>query len=121
MIFHQPDRTMSRLKSCWKRADYFAKKGAIDNRHPLAAAWSNCALFMSSWEPSRASTRLQREEEDGKEIAFDAVCLDWFAERLDRYAAGNLLSGDATVAAILFEWRLAMPFHPDPPPRKKPK
>lgn len=118
MILHEHDRTKGRLRSCWRRAAKLAKKGEIDKNHRLAAAWSNCKMFIDAREPSGAPTFREQTEEDGVELAFNAICLDWFAGKLDAYAKNNMLDGDATVAAILYEWRAAMPFHPDPPKKK---
>lgn len=97
MIPHKVDVTLKRLKSCWRRSNRYAKEGAIDLAHPLAIAWSNCKdLFLS---------HLNYKKRDYKN---DLIVLDWFANKVELFSKDNLLDGDETVAAILYEWEQYM-------------
>jgi len=97
MVFHQPDTTFARLKGMWLRSKRFAKPGEIPASHPLAAAWSNCKLGLSST--------------DGQDVE-SIVYLDWFAERVEVYAQNHLLAGDDGFAAIAAQWLGRMMFDP---------
>lgn len=102
MIFHQPDSTFKRLSACWKRAEKLAGNHAIDKNHPLAAAWENCKMFVQA----------EGDNPTKEDIKFTLCCLDWFALKLDEYSRTNILSGDDSIAAMLFEFKQLMPINP---------
>lgn len=104
MLLHKPDKTFNRLVSCYKRAKTFSEEGEIDTKHPLATAWSNCKMMLDA--------RADYSEELCEDLTYDIVLLDWFAERVDIFAKSNVLAGDKTVAAILWEWLERMFFNP---------
>ncbi len=87
MIFHTPDKSFKRLSSCWKRASSFSQKGIVDPNHPLAAAWSNTKLACDSHLET-------------------LIMLDWFALKLNEHAKTHVISGDDSVAAILYEFKM---------------
>lgn len=117
MFFCTPDRTFKRLSSCYKRAERFAKKGTIDQSHPLAAAWGNCQMLLDAKSdykvkpknPSKLNMHYERRRNDA---AYDIVLLDWFAERVENFSKGNLLEGDTSLQAMLFEWKERLLFDP---------
>ena len=115
MIAHKPDNTCKTLKSCWKRAESFAKKGIIDSSHKLAAAWSNCKLFCDA-EDLRPMNLCESyagyEKYIVSEMLQTIVYLDWFATKINDYAKNNIINGDTSVAAILYEWQEKMMFNP---------
>jgi hypothetical protein len=100
MIFHKPDTTFKTLKSCWKRAAFFAEKNIIDINHPLAVAWDNCKLFLDASDGS------------AEDITFNLVLLDGFAQKVGFFAKDNMIDGDSSLAGILYEWRSYMPCNP---------
>lgn len=115
MLFHAPDTSFARLKSCWKRAGRFAAPDKIEPSHPLAAAWANCEMMLDAEDGGRpyTSTDLKTiEKEAGEACAFSISCLDWFAQKLDGYSKTHMLDGDANIAAMLHEWRARMVFDP---------
>ena len=98
MILHNA-KDFSNLKSCWKRAERFAKKGKwkYDEKEPIAIAWANVKMFLEAHEGDYA-----------EQIHF----LDWFAIKLDKYSETHILEGDERVAAILYKWKQFMFFDP---------
>lgn len=111
MLMHEPDRSYKRLTGCWKRADSFAEAGKIDPSHPLATAWANCKIVLDAATYECPTTDAEKIEQVAS-ACFDVSCLDWFALRLDEFSKTNMLDGDATVAAILYEWKERMFFDP---------
>lgn len=109
MLFHAPDNSFARLKSCWKRAAKFAAPGEIDPSHPLAPAWSNCKLMLDAEGNGKRYASFQEyvadEDERVEAAVFSLSCLDWFALKLDDYSKSHMLSGDASIAAMLHEWK----------------
>lgn len=99
MIFHQPDTTLSRLNSCLKRAKRFAKRGEIDKSHPLYTQYSNFIWYADG-----------QEELNEEQLVQTMIGLDWFALKVEQYAKNNMLDGDKTLAAMLYEWQKRMPF-----------
>lgn len=115
MIFHAPDTSFARIKSCWKRAAKFAAAGEIDSSHPLAPAWSNCKLMVDAEDngkPYTATDIKTIEREAAEACTFSISCLDWFAQKLDDYSKINLIAGDKNIAAMLHEWQARMVFDP---------
>lgn len=117
MFFCTPDRTFKRLSSCYKRAEYFAKEGTIDQTHPLAASWSNCKALLDAKSDYKAkprnSSKLKKHHERRRnDDAYDIVLLDWFAERVEDFSKRNILEGDASLQAILYEWKQRILFDP---------
>ena len=99
MIFHTPDTSLVRLKSCLKRADRFAKNGPINKSHALAPAFFNMLMFLDA-----------NDAPNPQEDAFDLVVLDWFAKKLDDFSKTSMIDNDCTVHAMLFAWQRKMPF-----------
>lgn len=99
MIFHQPDTTKCRLNSCLKRAQRFAKQGNIDKSHPLYTQYANFLWYVDG-----------QESLDVDEIVQTMIGLDWFALKVENYSKSNMLDGDETLAAMLYEWQKRMPF-----------
>jgi hypothetical protein len=105
------------------------KPGDVDPAHPLAAAWSNAELMLQAM-PAHKSTSCDLPEaarqtamrENSAEWLCNLVVLDWFAERVDRYAKCHLVDGDSSLAAMLHAWLIQMPLNPllmpgeQPPP-----
>lgn len=100
MIFHKPDTTMGRLNSCLKRAKRFAKQGKIDKAHPLYTQYSNFVWYADGQESIEVD-----------ELVQTLIGLDWFALKIDDYSKSNMLEGDETLAAMLYEWQKRMPFN----------
>ena len=117
MINHNPDLTFKRLSSCYKRANQFAVEGVINNRHPLAAAWSNAKLMLNAKNdyktkpknPKKLKKHLERRLKDD---TYDISILDWFALKVDCFLKDNLIDGDTCLAAILYEWKSYLKFEP---------
>lgn len=100
MIFHQIDRSLTRLTGCLKRAEKLAQKGSIDKDHPLFVQYSNFIWYCDGKE-ARVTV---------DDVVQSLIGLDWFASKIDEYAKGSILAGDKDVSAMLYEWRERMPF-----------
>ena len=88
MLFH--DHNIQAMKSCWKRAERFARKGEIHGQHLV---WkSNVEAAMSA--------------------EYDLGLLSWVAERIDLWCQDNLIDGDESMAALLYWWKEQMFFDP---------
>lgn len=105
MLFHTPDKSQKTLVSCWKRAERFGRAGSVMG-HPLSASWSNAKMMLDAEDVD--ATKPQRIEE----MAYNLVILDWFAGKVDAFLKSHLLEGDATLAAILHEWKSRIFFTP---------
>lgn len=116
-MIHKPDRSLKRIKSCLKRCNSFAEEGTIDLSHPLSVAWSNCKMFLDHRNegpcPKKQKKIWNHKRRKAEDMAFDIICLDWFALKLDDYAKANILKTDKTVSAILYEWRERLFFNPE--------
>lgn len=84
---------MLMLAGMWKRARRFAKKGDIDAKHALFAAWSNCKMVIEA-----------KDEISEESIVEDLVFLDWFANKVEDFCKSNMIEGDDSFAAICYEW-----------------
>lgn len=84
------DGDIEYLKSLHKRVNAFANKDAIpDEKNKLWSCWSNMKMMLN-------------KEDDGyytEVMYFSAV----MAMKIDKYSENHLLSGDQTVAKILYE------------------
>ena len=117
MFFHKPDTSFKRLIGCYKRAEIFAKKGVIDNKHPLAAAWSNAKLMLDAksnykTKPKNPKKLKKHLEKRLKDDTHDISILDWFSLKVDAFLKDNLIDGDVSLAAILYEWKSYLKFDP---------
>ena len=115
MIFHTHDYTYKTLTSCWKRAKRFAKKGNINPKHDLAAAWSNCKMMLDAEDdkPMRLCESVKSfESKQVKEFNYSLICMDWFAARVESFSKEHMLKDDKTLASILYEWQERMFFDP---------
>lgn len=121
MIFHAPDPTYARLKSCWKRANSFAadmgQQVELGAPHRLAVQWANCKMMLDAAsdfnaKPDKKNKRYWHGRRQAESMFYDIVLLDWFALKVNEFAKTNQLKGNITVAHILYEWRCRMPFDP---------
>jgi hypothetical protein len=117
MFFHIPDRTFKRLTGCYKRAVILGKQGEINNLHPLAAAWSNCKMMLDAKSDYKTKPKKTRKLKRHKERminddTYDINLLDWFASRVEDFSETAILTGDDSLAAILFEWKERICFNP---------
>ena len=116
MILHKPDHSFGRIRSCWRRANSFAKKGEMEESHPLFITWSNVLLFLDANIPGPPPKKEKRLWGHKRRVAlshvFDITIMDWMAMKIDDYSKNNILKGDSTVSAILFEWKERMFFDP---------
>lgn len=116
MLFHQPDTSFKRIKSCWKRAVSHGCNGVISKDHPLAAAWSNALMMIEaeSKSPRPLDDDLVTEwmVESGREGAYSLSVLDWFAEKVDKFAKDNMIAADTSLHTMLYQWMHLMPCDP---------
>lgn len=126
MLSHTPDTTMKRLKGCIKRADKYAKKGCIDKSHPLYVKFSNAMWYfdgeISDYEYGQENPNCTREDvikHGAEQTLQNMICLDWFAMKVDEHLKSNMIEGDETLAAMLFEWKSKMPFSTTKPKASK--
>lgn len=84
------------IVSCWKRANRFEQEGEIDQSHPLYPSWMNALGMM-----------------DGKKSDATITGLAFFAEQVEAYSHKNLLKGDQTLSAMLYNWKQKLWFDPE--------
>ncbi|MDD5189406.1 MAG: hypothetical protein PHE50_00005 [Dehalococcoidales bacterium] len=101
MLFHEPDKSFKRLAGCWKRASRFALNTEISLEHPLYIAWNNCKLLLD-----------HGDKKSSEDYCLDLVILDWFAMKIEEYSKDNMLTGDSSIAGILYEWKERIPVNP---------
>lgn len=97
MLLTESDPTLKTIISCCKRARHFASETAtMDVEHPLYTFWKNSELLLV---------------EDDYSTMIDL--LDIRAQRIDKHSVDNMLKGDDTIAAMLFEWQQHLFFDPE--------
>ncbi len=122
-MFHSPDTSLKRLNACLKRAARFAKSGRVDKSHKLYVPFSNMQWYLDGEEISPSDLpgywdsltsyekTLFLNFHEREQIVQNLVALDWFAMKVDDYSKDNMIEGDETLGAMLFEWRKKMPFN----------
>lgn len=88
MLFVEPN--IPALKSCWKRAERFAKEGVVEGQHRV---WQKNAQAALAYD-------------------YDAGVLNWVAERVDAWCQDNIIEGNTSMAALLYWWKGEMFFDP---------
>ena len=89
MLLHTPK--MTDIKQCLKRANAFAAEGVVSGKH---AVWLSNAYAV-------------------QENRYDIFPIAWLASKINTWAETNILEGDASMAALLYEWKSMLFFDPE--------
>lgn len=118
MFLINKDNSVLTLKSMKKRVLSFADKDCIiDKEHKLWIAWSNYKLFLDACPDYKIKPKKERKLKRHNQrmiidMQYNIHLLTKFALVFDAFCEKNMLSGDKTVAKILYEWDMYLNFNP---------